>query len=201
MRKPSGISAADTQAIAAVLEKAELLGDHVPKQVWASDQTERHWCCTAESRSPWLLQLCRLQHRVSLPSSGSSAEPHACQCTRQCVQVEELKALVSSDSQEPINARHRRTLRRCAAMANTAHPSCMHSACCLPRCSWYVHIQMWRHCPLCRATQRAAKALVMSQPGGVDVTGGHEGRTEGSGNSDGSGSDGVDNGGLSQTSQ
>jgi hypothetical protein len=44
MRKPSGISAADTQAIAAVLEKAELLGDHVPKQVCASDQTERHRC-------------------------------------------------------------------------------------------------------------------------------------------------------------
>jgi hypothetical protein len=32
------------------------------------------------------------------------------------VQVEELKALVSGDSQEPINARHRRTLRRCAAV-------------------------------------------------------------------------------------
>jgi hypothetical protein len=50
MRKPSGISAADTQAIAAVLEQAELLGDQVPKQVCASGQTACHWCLTAE---PW----------------------------------------------------------------------------------------------------------------------------------------------------
>jgi hypothetical protein len=53
----------------------------------------------------------------------------------------------------------------------------------------------------CRATQRAAKALVMSQPGGVDVPGGHEDRSEGSGNGDGSGSDDVATGGLLQTSQ
>lgn len=50
MRKPSGISAADTQAIAAVLEKAELLGDTVPKQVCSPHQTEEHVCCAA---LPW----------------------------------------------------------------------------------------------------------------------------------------------------